>query len=459
MSNVLIKKNTTRVITFTLLLVAMFMIATSVSHAYTRLTAGSVWNHERMLEEFGSPQYSCLPTVTCQDNQSTTVRNANSTSANAFLRYMCVNGNICQDRIDTELKYVKSLVGPGSRLGRALIPSVTSVRIYDSSGNDVTYEGCVQPGERFEFILSSEHRTCGTRALMTHYEIEFEGQTVHTQQGRFGQFVNNFTGGFTFTAPLLAGTYHANIAVLNPYNPWYYRRGFLAGGVQDWRDANVNMTDVFFSRLDNPRGGYYTYELGQQTVNVCEDSSFRASCIASPIHVMPGADVTFTARAAGGVGPYTYEWGDGDTRETKTVSYDAVGSGTQTLRVTDSAGNRVETQCSVTVTTDLGFGVNDSTGSGWRWEWEWAYADPAEIVRFGGDRLITNDTCRFEWETTGMVGCRMLSAGRDFFEVDLNGSMDLSPGTYTLECIDELTFDTITSQPVRCLSNPDLREI
>jgi len=449
MCNITLQKNITKGLIFGLLLVGMLLAAVNVTHAYTRLEAGSVWDHEGMLEEFGSPRYSCLPTVSCVNDSSQAVVNANNTAANQYLEYVCVNGQVCQDAINTELSYIKSIVGPGSRLGRALIPSVTSVRIYDSEGNDVTYEGCVAPGERFDFILSSEHRTCGTRALMTHYELEFDGQVVHTQKGGFGSFVNNFTGGFTFTAPLLSGEYSANVAVLNPANPWYFYRGFTGGaGIAG-----------HFSRLSNPRSGYYTYELGSQTVNVCEDDSFRASCVASPIQVAPGEEVTFTARAEGGVGPYTYQWGDGDTSETKTVSYSAIGSGAQSLRVTDSTGASIETQCAVTVTTDEGLGVDFTYGSGWTWNYNYAFTDPAEILKFEADRLVTNNTCAFEWETTGMAGCRMLRAGGEFFDVDVNGSMDLGPGTYTLECIDELTFDTITSQPVRCIANPNIREI
>ena len=236
---------------------------------------------------------------------------------------------------------------------------------------------------------------------------------------------------------------------MNPANPWYYYRGFLGEGAG---------YSGFFSRLDNPRSGYYTYEIGQQTVNVCEDDSFRASCIASPIQVKPGEEVTFTARAAGGSGTYSYEWGDGDTSETKTAIYNTLGSGAQRLTVTDSTGTEIETQCAVTVTNDEGLGVDQSVGNGWTWNYNYAFTDPAEIVKFGADRLVTNDTCAFEWETTGMASCRILKAGADFIEVDVNGSMELEPGTYTLECLDELTFDTITSQAVRCIDNPDIRE-
>jgi len=440
-------------LTLLTLIISFFAGTVETTEAYTRLTAGSVWNEEYLLEEFGSPNYSCRSGLSCQNNSSASVTNANDTNTNRHLKYMCVNGKICQDTIHTELKYLKSFIGPGSRLGTAMIPSVTSVRTINSQGEDVTYDGCVQPGEKIEIILSSEHRTCGTRAILTNYEVKFNNQFAHAaMSGAQNRTLNNFTGGFNFNAPLEEGAHIADVAVINPHNIRYFNHGF--GGSGESLVGRLKNNDI--------RSGYYTYELGRHTVNVCttDDNALRASCYASPIQTPPNTEVTFTGNAAGGVGPYTYRWEDGVSGKTRTENYTSVGSKPQRVIVQDSAGNSAEASCAVSVTNNISEGVDVSPGSGDLWDYGDAFIPLGEINSFGADRLVTNDSCAFEWETTGMESCRILSANGDFEEVETTGTKDLpGGGTYTLECFDAISFDSITSQPVRCTQNPNIREI
>ena len=441
---------------FTLFITTLVAASPQSVEAYTRLTSGSVWNEDRLLQDYGSPNYKCIPSLTCQNDNSASVVRANNTAANQYLDYMCVNGKVCQDRVHTEIKYMKSIIGPASRLGNALIPSVTSVRTINSQGEDVTYDACVQPGEEIEITISSEHRTCGTRAIATHYEVAFNAQAVHAASaGGWSGILNTFTGGFKFKAPLEEGEYSADIAVINPHNIRYHNLGFNNSSVSGLQNRLLN-NDI--------RSGYYTYELGRHTVNVCQtdDNALRASCYASPIQTPPNTEVTFTGNAAGGVGPYTYRWEDGVSGKTRTENYTSVGSKPQRVIVQDSAGNSAEASCAVSVTNNLNDGVRIRNGgdSNWSWSTGDAYIPLGEINAFGADRLVTNDSCAFEWETTGMDSCRILRANGDFEEVETTGTKDLpGGGTYTLECFDIASLQAITSQPVRCTQNPNIREI
>jgi|GEM_PF-1391682 len=449
-------------LTLLTLIISFFAGTVETTEAYTRLTAGAVWDEERMLEEFGSPKYTCITGSSCQNNNSASVVGANNNATNRFLAYKCVDGVICQDVVHTELKYIKSIIGPGSRLGAAMIPSVTSFRVFNSQGEDVTYDSCVQPGEKLEFILSSEHRTCGTRALMTHYEIRFADQSAHVVNNGYKawRYVNNFSSGFDFTAPLEEGLHNADITILNPINPWYYNRGYFADGDTNW-NASVWNARIEYMR-NNPRASYYSYELGKHTVNVCrsEDNALRASCFASPIQVLPNTEVTFTGKAAGGVEPYTFTWADGVEGDSRTETYGTVGSHSQRILVRDGAGNSAESTCAASVVSDLSEGSAFTDGSGWAWSFGDAFVPLGEINSFGADRLVTNDSCAFEWETTGMDSCRILRANGDFEEVPVTGTKDLDGGgTYTLECVDAYSAESITSQPVRCTQNPNIREI
>lgn len=80
-------------------------------------------------------------------------------------------------------------------------------------------------------------------------------------------------------------------------------------------------------------------------------STFTASCVASPITATPGTTVTFTAGAAWGAEPVSFQWrgavtGVGKTRQ---VSFSDIGTQVTTVVATDAAGKTATASCSATV--------------------------------------------------------------------------------------------------------------
>ncbi|MDA8611447.1 hypothetical protein N9L18_01115 [Candidatus Pacebacteria bacterium] len=444
------KKTFITFLSITVFILGAYIVSPSISDAYSRTNSGAVWNMDKLLIQYDSPNYHCkAKSVTCTSDNSQSVIDAQSKvgtgSGVRNRRYQCTDeGRVCYDRVEKQLLDTKELIGPNQPLGQAFIPSVTSFKVYNSDGEDVTHSSCLQPGESIDFVIASEHRTCGTRALITHYDVQFAGQSGHaSERGDVGiRTTHHLTGGFTFTVPLEEGDHVADVTTINPIAPWMRYRG-----------SAKSRLDYL---LENAMSGYYTYERGTHTINVCSDSdsNLKSICTASPLQVKPGEDVTFTVSAAKGVGPYTYEWSDaaGSTGSSISTSYSVLGSHSQTVTVTDSVGSTRTANCSVTVTSTPGFDVNDDDGGGG------TITDNAEIINFESDRLITNDKCTFEWETEEMVLCRIVNQTNFSIEVPFTGTKDLSGGTYNLECISALTGRTFKSDSVRCLLNPDVRE-
>ncbi|MEM3857519.1 MAG: hypothetical protein QXI37_03320, partial [Thermoprotei archaeon] len=67
--------------------------------------------------------------------------------------------------------------------------------------------------------------------------------------------------------------------------------------------------------------------------------------------VRTGVPVTVTAEPSGGCGGYTFLWGDGSTAQQQTFVYSSFGTYGGHVTVTDSCGNSVTEDWSVTVLT------------------------------------------------------------------------------------------------------------
>lgn len=364
-------------------------------------------------------------------------------------------------------RQLRRKIGPGTILGNSFIPDVTSFRVYNSQGDDITYEGCALPEEQIEFVISSEHRTCGTRSLAIHYNIDFADQTAHRARragapiGRetdesdekyTGRSIYNFSGDFNFIAPLESGAYLADVTTLNPVS-------FASGEI-----LNVDPTAT----------GYYTYEIGVQRVDVCnDDDSYRVSCRPNPVSIEPGNRVTFEAEAVGGEEPYSFEWGDGSVSESITETYNTEGSYSQNIKVTDNTGAVREAMCAVSVQTGnldmdgLDFRVLDDgtvaimDGDGnvvQILDGSNLIIDLGRIKSFGID--LDQGRCVYVWETEFMDSCKIVNTNTGVgIDVPVNGSKKMSTGVYQLECRNRFSNEPKVSEAIRCIESLDMREV
>lgn len=141
--------------------------------------------------------------------------------------------------------------------------------------------------------------------------------------------------------------------------------------VEDILDVQRELTNVR-GDIEQTKGRMQYLEQTSETslieVNL-EQAKLDVSLTANKRAVKKGEEVRFEGRIAGGFSPYTYEWdfGDGETStgDFPSHSYNAVGSYTVSLKVTDDRGNTDTETRDDYITVLPGWSAGSIAGAAW----------------------------------------------------------------------------------------------
>lgn len=217
---------------------------------------------------------------------------------------------------------------------------------------------------------------------------------------------------------------------------------------------------------------------------ICQiGSSFFISCSASDMVIAPNEEANFIATPFNHSGKITYKWYEGSNTSGSPLatqqSEDRVffkkqfsdqGNKIVTVVATDATGVAKQKACGVMVTTDgsdedddkkknkdkdgidlNNDGILDLTKNG-------DLLDKDAAVQLAIDRILTNTTCKITWTSTNTLECVLTNTEGLTEKIELNGSKDVPPGQYSVRCFTP-SLRIITSDPVTCRLNPDIREI
>ncbi|MEK7203737.1 MAG: PKD domain-containing protein [Patescibacteria group bacterium] len=141
--------------------------------------------------------------------------------------------------------------------------------------------------------------------------------------------------------------------------------GPWAGVKQTFGSESVSpsVTSYYTLRCNNSTGEFasdtqviFVNQLGSPTPTIPSTGQFNVACVSDPSRATIGQTVTFAGAQSYGAEPATYRWsGDvsGNTQSVKT-SFNAAGTKTVQLFVTDANGKTASATCSVEITQSTG---------------------------------------------------------------------------------------------------------
>ncbi|MBP9763483.1 MAG: hypothetical protein KBD10_01925 [Candidatus Pacebacteria bacterium] len=83
---------------------------------------------------------------------------------------------------------------------------------------------------------------------------------------------------------------------------------------------------------------------------------------------------------------------------------------------------------------------------------------PDGTLDFSLDKGVTNTTCKANWNTSYVGVCSLYKNDKFVEELAPSGEIDFTPGTYRIDCA-QLSDGSLLSKTLRCLLNPDVKEI
>jgi hypothetical protein len=83
---------------------------------------------------------------------------------------------------------------------------------------------------------------------------------------------------------------------------------------------------------------------------------------------------------------------------------------------------------------------------------------PDGSLNFSFDRGITNNVCVGSWDAAYVADCTLYRNNEKVDDIPESGQIEFLPGTYRIDCR-QLNDGAILSKTLRCLFNPDVREL
>ena len=154
---------------------------------------------------------------------------------------------------------------------------------------------------------------------------------------------------------------------MSPYSyNWNFGDGNLGTGPTP---SHTYVTSATFTVSLHVTDSLKTSVMTSQSITVSSQPQLTANLTISPASPAVNSTVTFTGAAVNGISPYTFSWNFGDnakaTGATVTHTYNAAGTFTVSLNVTDNTGSLARTSQSIAVVPASGGGGSRPIVIGW----------------------------------------------------------------------------------------------